>query len=66
MKVVLDTNVIISAYMAPAGIPGAIIERWDAGAFEIIVSERLLAEYRRVMSYPHIQQQHRLTEDGIE
>lgn len=66
MKAVLDTNVIISAYMAPASVPGTIIERWGAGAFEIIVSERLLAEYRRVMSYPRIQQKHRLTEDEID
>jgi uncharacterized protein len=51
LRAVLDPNVLISALLAPAGVPAALLRRWLDGEFEVIVSERLLAELRRTLAY---------------
>lgn len=47
MKVVLDTNVLISGVFF-GGIPAAILSTWREGRFELVLSETILTEYRRV------------------
>ena len=61
MRAVLDPNVLISALLAPAGAPAHLIVRWLAGDFELIVSERLLAELSRALPYPKLRS--RITAD---
>ena len=51
MRAVLDPNVLISALLAPTGVPAALLRRWLDGEFELLVSERLLAELRRALTY---------------
>lgn len=60
-RAVLDPNVLISALLSPSGGPAALVARWLAGDFELIVSERLLAELRRALAYRKIRS--RVTED---
>lgn len=66
MRAVLDTNVIVSAFINANSIPSTIVHRGKDKTFELIVSGALLAEYRRVLGYPHIQRLHRLTSDEVE
>ncbi len=47
MKVVLDTNVLISGFFF-AGLPHHILEAWTAGKFDLVVTPEILEEYRRV------------------
>ncbi len=47
MKVVLDTNVIISGVFF-GGVPGRILSAWHAGQFDLVLSASILAEYRKV------------------
>jgi len=47
MKVVLDTNVLISGIFF-SGPPGRILAAWADGRFELVASVEVLAEYRRV------------------
>ncbi|MSQ71899.1 MAG: putative toxin-antitoxin system toxin component, PIN family [Betaproteobacteria bacterium] len=54
MKVVLDTNVLISGLMFPEGIPGRIIAAWVEARFEVALSLYQLAEIGRVLEYPKI------------
>jgi putative PIN family toxin of toxin-antitoxin system len=54
MRVVLDTNVVISRYLSPFGPPAHILQYWEQGAFTLLISDALLAEYERVFSYPRI------------
>lgn len=53
-RAVLDPNVLISALLSPTGSPAMLVARWLAGDFELIVSERLLAELRRALAYPKL------------
>lgn len=47
LKVVLDTNVFISGVFFK-GPPYQILKEWRAGSFELVVSQEILDEYRRV------------------
>jgi uncharacterized protein len=53
-RAVLDPNVLISALLSPSGAPALLVARWLAGDFELIVSEKLLAELRRALAYPKL------------
>ena len=44
MKVVVDTNVIMSAIFF-GGVPLKVLDKWRAGAFELLVSHEILEEY---------------------
>jgi putative PIN family toxin of toxin-antitoxin system len=47
MKVVLDTNVLISGVFF-AGLPSRILEAWRDGRVNLVISPAILEEYRRV------------------
>src|SRR5262245_43987279 len=49
-RVVIDTNVLISAALKPAGQQALVIQLVAVGAVEMCVSEELLAEYTEVFS----------------
>lgn len=49
-KIVLDTNVLVSGLLG--GTATDLIRRWRSGAFKLIVSEEIVAEYRKVLMRP--------------
>jgi putative PIN family toxin of toxin-antitoxin system len=65
MRVVIDTNVIISRFLSPFGNPALIVALWEKGVFDLIVSEAMLDEYARVLAYPTVQARHRMSQDEI-
>lgn len=48
MRVVPDTNVLISALISPSGAADRIYRSWRSGAFDLVSCEEQLAEIRRV------------------
>jgi uncharacterized protein len=52
MRVVLDTNILLSALIASSGIPAKIYEAWKLHRFELISSNHQLDELMRVTRYP--------------
>jgi putative PIN family toxin of toxin-antitoxin system len=54
VRAVLDPNILIAALLSPSGAPARVIRRWLAGAFELVVSEALLAELERALAYPKL------------
>ena len=48
-RAVLDTNVLVSALITPAGASARLLVELRAGAFELVVSPALLAELREVL-----------------
>ncbi|MCL4470765.1 MAG: putative toxin-antitoxin system toxin component, PIN family [Sulfuricella sp.] len=65
MRVVLDSNVFISGLMIPQSIPGRIVAAWRSGQFDLILSEPMLSEISRVLSYPKISRRIRWDEEKI-
>lgn len=62
MRIVLDTNIIISRYLTPHGRVARIVDLWESNAFELIVSVAVLDEYDRVLHYPRLRRLHQLTD----
>jgi len=54
MRVVLDTNVLVSALMVQLGYPAAIYRRWEEGDFTLLISKEQLAELRATLRKPGI------------
>lgn len=54
MRVVLDTNVLVSGLARASGAPGRVIQAWRDGQFDLVASEVLLEEAARVFAYPKV------------
>lgn len=54
MRVVLDTNILVSALIAPAGNPAAIYNAWEQGRFTLLTCAELLEELRVTLQKPKI------------
>jgi putative PIN family toxin of toxin-antitoxin system len=52
LRIVLDTNVLVSGLLSPFGPPGEIVRMVSAGAIRLCVDARLLAEYEQVLLRP--------------
>ena len=54
MRVVLDTNVLLSALISSLGAPDTIYRAWRAAKFDLVTSISQLEELRRVSRYPKL------------
>jgi len=65
VKVVLDTNVLLSGLMLPESVPGRIVRAWRAAQFELALSEPMLDEIGRVLAYPKIERRLKWDQETI-
>ncbi|MHB1606248.1 MAG: putative toxin-antitoxin system toxin component, PIN family [Leptospirales bacterium] len=63
MRVVLDTNVLLSGIAYPASVPGKIVAAWQFGAIDVLLSNYILEELLRVL--PRLQHRHGLNNGEI-
>ncbi len=52
MRVVVDTNVLVSGVINPHGAPGRIVEAMLADAFVVLYDDRIMNEYSEVLMRP--------------
>lgn len=64
LRVVLDTNVLVSGLAYPASVPGRIITAWRHGSIEVLLSAYILDELRRVL--PRLAHRHGLSTAEID
>jgi putative PIN family toxin of toxin-antitoxin system len=64
LRVVLDTNVLLSGIAYPASIPGKIMAAWRHGSVDVVLSGFILDELRRVL--PRLANRHLLSAAEIE
>lgn len=55
MKVVVDTNVLVSGLLSPFGPPGEIVCMIASGALRVCFDARILTEYGEVLARPKFQ-----------
>jgi putative PIN family toxin of toxin-antitoxin system len=65
MRIVLDTNVIVSGVISEHGAPRQIIRAWQDQQFTLLTSALIIAEVTRVLHYPRLQEKYRLAEEDI-
>lgn len=54
IRIVLDTNVLVSGLLSDRAAPGQIVDLITAGEIELACDARILAEYREVLSRPEL------------
>jgi putative PIN family toxin of toxin-antitoxin system len=54
MRIVLDTNVLVSGLYNPYGPPGRIIDLILSGQIKVLYDDRVLEEYRDVLARPQL------------
>ena len=64
LRVVLDTNVLLSGIAYPGSIPGKIVAAWRRGSVEVLLSDYILEELRRVL--PRLAHRHGLSATQID
>jgi putative PIN family toxin of toxin-antitoxin system len=52
LRIVLDTNVLVSGTLSPHGPPGRIVDLAVRGDLLLLYDDRILAEYREVLGRP--------------
>ncbi len=52
MRLVVDTNVLVSGLLNPSGSPGRLVDGVMLGELVAVVDDRLLAEYAEVLARP--------------
>lgn len=56
MRLVIDTNILVSALLAGTSLPAHLIVLWREGLFDLLTSPEQLDELMRVTRYPKIRQ----------
>lgn len=56
MRLVIDTNILISALLAGTLLPAHLIVLWREGRFDLLTSDAQLDEMMRVTRYPKIRE----------
>lgn len=54
MRLILDTNILVSSLIAGKSPPAKLYEAWRDGRFELLTSDAQLEEFRRVTRYPRL------------
>jgi putative PIN family toxin of toxin-antitoxin system len=69
IRVVLDTNVFVSAILTPEGLPAKILEMALVGNMRMVISPAILREIGQAFQYPKIQKllkKHGITPKEVE
>lgn len=59
LRVVLDTNILLSGIAYPASVPGKILAAWRHGSVDVLLSSYIVEELRRVL--PRLAHRHGLS-----
>lgn len=64
LRIILDTNVLVSGITFPASTPGKIVIAWRRGSIDVLLSRYILEELRRVL--PRLAHRHQLSSGEID
>lgn len=56
MRLVVDTNILVSALLSATSLPARIVLLWRAGRFDLLTAAEQLEEFARVTRYPKIRE----------
>ena len=56
MRLVIDTNILISALLAETSLPAQLLSRWRQDRFDLLTSADQLDELMRVTRYPRLRE----------
>ncbi len=56
MRLIIDTNILVSALLAATSLPAQLVVLWRAGRFDLLTTAEQLNELMRVTRYPKIRE----------
>jgi len=65
LRVVIDTNVFVSALISPRGRPAVVLAAYLRGDFTLLLSESQMDELRQTLQRPALQQQYAVKSDEV-
>lgn len=65
LRVVLDTNTIVSGLISPSGSPHQVLLAFRKREFTLIVSRAIIAEVEQVLQRPYFRDQRGITADDV-
>lgn len=65
LKIVLDTNVLVSALMNPHGTPAQIIDYVFENKIRLFISPPIVEELERILNYPKLMKRHGLEREKL-
>lgn len=65
LRVVLDTNLFVSAVLVKTGLPAQAIQAWRERRYLLITSPALIAEIRHTLSYERIRRKYQITDEDV-
>jgi putative PIN family toxin of toxin-antitoxin system len=65
LRIVVDTNILVSAALKRGGNPDTLLRRWIAGDFLIVTCPAAIAELSDVLNRPRIREKYHLTGQDI-
>lgn len=66
LRVVLDTNIVVSSVLSKAGIPARVMDAWREMRFALVISPATVAEVRAALNYPRIRNKYAITDGEID
>ncbi len=54
MRLLLDTNIVVSGLLSSKSPPGKLLRAWLDGGFELVTSQEQIGELRRVLAYERL------------
>jgi len=56
VRLVIDTNIFVSALLLPRSTPAQLVRLWTAGRFDVVTAMEQLDEIARVTRYPKVRE----------
>ena len=66
MRVVLDTNVLVSAFLSSRGAPAQILQFLEQEAFDLLISPEIVQEYAAALGYERVKKVHKLSDAQVQ
>lgn len=66
IRVVIDTNILVSALLQPEGLPAAVLMLALSGEMQLCVSNAVFAEYDEVIRRPHFKRSPNVIEGTLQ
>jgi len=66
LRAVLDTNVYVSGTIIKRGTPFEGLQAWRRGAYQLVISEAIIAEIIRALNYPKLRDRFAITSDELQ
>jgi|SRR5271157_531826 len=65
LRVVIDTNVFVSSLISKKGAPAVLTQAWSEHLFDLVTSEAMIAEVKRVLSEHRLKQAFNISNENI-